>query len=398
MKTVLCILVGFCLSADLVTAQVHEFKIASYNTLRYSPTNVDGRHPDYRAIMNDLKPDLLLLEELSGLASAQMFIDSVLNLDSTTYSMASFIDGNDLDISLYYKTSKFTFVSTKTYPTQLRPIYHFEVIPTDFNDTLHVFGVHLKASSGSSNEVRRAAEVDTLRKITNSLPLGSCFIVGGDFNIYKSTEPAYQALLQTKPGTEGHFIDTIKTPGTWNNAAYAQHHTQSPRTMQFGGGAHGGLDDRFDLLLMSSAIAKPGKISYVAGSMLPYGNDGQHYNVALTDPPANSVVSATIAQSLHDASDHLPITASFSYSAVNNTALRQLSQSAIFISNITAGFQIHNPQNLPFEGTLFSINGQQVKTVTDRTDLISGLNSGLYVIMIQIKGSNQLLGQKLSIE
>ena len=200
-------------------AQTHRFKVVSYNSLRYSPNNIDARHPDLRLIMNDLQPDLLCLEELSGLSSAQMYLDSVLNLDSTTYSLATFVDGNDLDIALYYKTGKFGFISTSTYPTALRDIYHFQVVANGIMDTLHIFGVHLKASSGSSNEQARKAEVDVLRQVTDQFAVGAHFLVCGDFNIYGANEPAYARLLQNTPNNEGHFVDQLIMPGTWNNAS-----------------------------------------------------------------------------------------------------------------------------------------------------------------------------------
>lgn len=362
--------------------QFKEFSVASYNSLRYSPNNIDDRHPDFRLIMNDLKPDVLLLEELSGSTAGTMFLDSVLNIDSVTYSMATFVDGNDLDIACYYKMAKFDFIETSTYPTQLRDIYQFTLLPKDCADTLHLFGVHLKASSGSANEASRLAEVDTLRKVTDAFPIGSCFIIGGDFNIYKSTEPAYQKLLQPTAGREGHFVDTIKMTGTWNNAAYAQYHTQSPRTTQFNGGANGGLDDRFDLLLMSRAISKPGKISYVANSMYAYGNDGQHYNMALTDPPANTAVSQALTNALHYASDHLPVVASFNYQVINTSSISELSEIGVYVSNIAGGLEVFNPQGRTFTGKLVSMDGREAKHFDSGNQSLTGIHSGVYLLIV----------------
>lgn len=387
-----------CLSmlmlGQICFSQSREFKVVSYNSLRYSPTNIDARHPDYRMIMNDIQPDILLLEELSGLSAAEMFRDSVMNIDSSTYTMASFINGNGLDVALYFKTAKFTFISTSAYPTQLRAIYHFKLLPADFFDTLHVFGVHLKASSGSSNEALRADEVDTLRKVTNALPIGSNFIIGGDFNIYKSTEPAYQALLQKQTGAEGHFVDTIKLTGTWNNSSYAPYHTQSPRTIRFGGGANGGLDDRFDLILMSQAIASPSKISYVANSMNSFGNDGQHYNVALTDAPANTAVSVAMAQALHDASDHLPVEASFSYQPVFMSLTKELSDLGIFVAHSDGKMEIFNNYNIPFEGDILAPDGRVVKTIDEQSQLIN-ISPGFYLILIRVDGDHSVFVQKI---
>ena len=76
--------------------------------------------------------------------------------------------------------------------TDLRNISEFKMIENNTGDTLRIYAVHLKASSGSSNEQQRLDEVNVLRGVTANLPAGSFFLVTGDFNIYGSTEPAYQ--------------------------------------------------------------------------------------------------------------------------------------------------------------------------------------------------------------
>jgi len=77
--------------------------------------------------------------------------------------------------------------------------------------------------------------------------------------------------------------------GTFNQAPYAPYHTQSTRVRAFGGGATSGLDDRFDFLLYSTAVKNGGKVSYVANSMTPYGNDGNHYNDSINKQPNTAV-------------------------------------------------------------------------------------------------------------
>ncbi len=302
-----------CLFYYAGTAQTREFTVATYNSLRYSPTNIDARHPYFRQIIDSIQPDVLVMEELYGSAAAIMFGDSVMNVDSTTYGLASFTDGPDLDIAMYYKLSKFTSLPTLNHPTALRDIFHYRLIPVHCKDTLHVFGVHLKASSGSANESQRAAEVAVLRSVTNQLPDSTNFLVCGDFNIYGSSEAAYQNLLTDSPNDDGNFVDIINMTGTWNNGSYAQYHTQSPRTTQFNGGAHGGMDDRFDLILMSNELKSASGIGYKQGSMYVFGNDGLHYNKAIIDAPSNNQYDLNIRTALHQASDHLPVVATFVY-------------------------------------------------------------------------------------
>jgi hypothetical protein len=179
-------------------------------------------------------------------------------------------------------------------------------------DTLRIYSVHLKASTGTANELSRAAEVDSLRKVTNALPNGSNFTVCGDFNIYGSNEAAYQKLIEITAENNGCFNDPLTMPGIWNNSIYKAYHTQSTRVRSFGGGATGGLDDRFDLMLYSDAVKNPGGITYVTNSLTPYGNDGNHFNDSINKMP-NAAVTQEVANALHYSSDHLPVYSLFTF-------------------------------------------------------------------------------------
>ncbi len=370
------------------SAQDKHFKLVSYNSLRYSPNNIDARHPDLRLILNDLQPDILCVQELSGLPSAQMYMDSVLNVDSTTYSMAGFVDGNDLDIALYYKMAKFSFISTTAYPTALRAIYHFQLSPMGIPDTLHVFSVHLKASSGSANQQTRKDEVDVLRQVTDQFAPGTNFIVCGDFNIYGANEPAYSRLVQDTPGDEGHFVDQFAMPGTWNNAIYAPYHTQSPRTTQFNGGAHGGMDDRFDMILMSEALDDTLGLHYVQGSMYAYGNDGLHYNNAINAAPTNTAVGQTLADALHYASDHIPVVAEFGYKMSNNTSRTMYVLKDVEVFNTTEGVMIYNPQNKKLSIVCFDLDGRKLLDFQcSGTETLRMPGAGLAVIKVCSEGA-----------
>ncbi|MBK7964929.1 MAG: hypothetical protein IPK10_06345 [Bacteroidetes bacterium] len=82
----------------------------------------------------------------------------------------------------------------------------------------------------------------------------------------------------------------------------------NPREREvFGGGSTGGMDDRFDMILYSKAISEVGGWEVVPNSLIPFGNDGNHYNDSINRQP-NIAVSIALANALHIASDHLPIT------------------------------------------------------------------------------------------
>ncbi len=333
-----------CLSF-LLTAQTSfgqdTVKIMNYNILNYNANNSDTvvRHPYYRTVIQATNPDVLVVEEILSQNAVNIFLSKVMNLTGNgTYQAGVFINGFDSDNAVFFKSSKFVFISNTPIHTALRDINEFKLRHIASGDTIRFYAVHLKASSSSSDEQQRAAEVDSLRKVTNLLPGGANFIVLGDFNIYKSEEPAYIKLKQVISGNEGHVLDAFNLTGTWNNSAYAIYHTQSPRVRSFGGGATGGMDDRFDMILYSKGINDPGVITLIPGSIKAYGNDGNHYNDSINRPP-NNAVPQNIANALHYAADHLPITALLKFEniiSVNNQ------------SEIASGFKLYQNYPNPF--------------------------------------------------
>ncbi|MBK9639517.1 MAG: hypothetical protein IPO63_17565 [Bacteroidetes bacterium] len=399
----------FVLVLGLVFCSHHSFsqssdtiKVASYNLLHYpdissgaaSVADTAFRHPFYRTIISSINPDILVVEEVQSAAGFTWFLNGVMNANQNIYGAATFINGPDMDAGLFFRSSKFQFINTTTIITDLRNIYEFKLLHLASGDTLRVYAVHLKASVGSAEEQQRLVEVDSLRKVTNALPPGSNFMVMGDFNIYGSQEPAYVKLLQVQPGVEGHFVDMINLPGIWNNSLYSSHHTQSTRTRSFGSGSTGGVDDRFDMILYSKGIAEAGGMEVIPNSLVPFGNDGNHYNDSINSQP-NTAASVAVVNALHLASDHLPITIKFVYqstaplsmdvgvhSLVTNgsycpstngqikVAVRNYSSSAINFanSNVVVNATVMNPssssQNFSVTLTSGQINAGQDTVVT----------------------------------
>ncbi|MEO6693937.1 MAG: endonuclease/exonuclease/phosphatase family protein [Ignavibacteria bacterium] len=293
-----------------------QMKIMTYNLLNYPNTDTNIRNPHFRTVISSINPDVIVVNEINSLSGVNAFLNNVLNYSSAAYSAGTYINGFDSDNALFYKTSKFNFISNTVIPTLLRDINEFKITDKFYSDTLRIYAVHLRA--GDTSIIRRGAEADSLRKRTNQLPAGTNFIVLGDFNIYGSTEPAYQKLIQDNPGDDGNFIDPLVMTGIWNNINYDQYHTQSTRTRSFGDGATGGLDDRFDMILYSSGVKNNGGIKYIIGSLTPFGNDGNHFNDSINQIP-NTAVSQSIANALHYASDHLPVYSNFEFG--NATAI-----------------------------------------------------------------------------
>jgi endonuclease/exonuclease/phosphatase family metal-dependent hydrolase len=278
-------------------------KIMTYNILNYPGSDSNIRNPEFVKIIDAIQPDILVVQEVLSQAGVDEFLSDVLG--TSFYDAGSFIDGTDTDNAIYFNDSLFSFLSNTAISTALRDINQFKLVHNITLDTLYIYSLHLKASQGSDNEAKRLAEVNNLRAVTDNLPENSYFIVLGDFNIYVSSEAAYQRLLEQTD--DGYVIDPINSPGDWhNNASFSSIHTQSPRVTQFGGGANGGMDDRFDMILLSQSIMNVGNVDYVSSSYVTYGNDGNHFNLAINVQP-NTAVTPTIADALHNASDHIPV-------------------------------------------------------------------------------------------
>lgn len=282
----------------------------TYNLLNYPSPDTNIRNPYFRTVISSVNPDILVVCEMGSLTGVNTFLTNVLNYVTAAYTAGTFIDGYDTDNAIYFKSSKFNFISNTPIRTQLRDINEFKITDKIYFDTLRIYGVHLKANS--SDSLQRAAETDSLRKRTNQFPSGTDFIVAGDFNIYGSNESAYKKLVKDNANDDGNFIDNLNLTGIWNNISYAQFHTQSTRVRSFGDGATGGLDDRFDMILYSNAVKNSGGIKFIPGSYIAYGNDGHHFNDSINKIP-NTAVSQTVSNALHYASDHLPVIATFEF-------------------------------------------------------------------------------------
>jgi hypothetical protein len=180
---------------------------------------------------------------------------------------------------------------------------------TSSSAEFRVYSVHLKASSGSTNEQARLQEAIGIRDSMNAVPPGTHALLTGDFNIYASTEPAFQKFLESQVDNDGRLYDPLNANGTWNNASFAAIHTQCPCLNNCPAGfgfSGGGLDDRFDMFLPTLNWNNGQGYELVANSYRPIGNDGQHYNKDINDAPVIPEGQA-YADALVGASDHLPL-------------------------------------------------------------------------------------------
>ncbi len=376
----------------------------TWNLLNYpSSSNPSAdtavRNPFYRTVIQHENPDIAVTQENATTSSVSMFLNNVMNDASigggNQYSAGAYINGYDTDNGIFYRTTLFQFISNTPIHTALRDINEFKLKHIATGDTIRIYSCHLKAGSTSADSLNRGAEVDDLRAVTNALLTGTDFVLCGDFNIYGSGEIAYQKLIQNNANDDGNFVDPLNLTGTWNYYPYRFYHTQSTRTRSFGNGSIGGLDDRFDMILYSTAISQPGGIEFVPGSTIAVGNDGYHYNDSINQQP-NIAVPVNVANALHYASDHLPVTSVFTFTSITGLHENALENVELNISpnpssqNFTINYFLSRPAKISI--LIYDITGKMIKQFSAQQQAagnhyefissIEKLNAGVYFVRI----------------
>jgi endonuclease/exonuclease/phosphatase family metal-dependent hydrolase len=319
----------------LASALAHaQLRVATWNVSNYDGTNrvADIKTAVYATYQGrSFAPDVIIGQEFISQAGVTAFLNALNTATGSPgdWAAAPFVDGPDTDSALFYRTSKVTLTDAYVVatggasPNHPRNIMRYTVRLKDYasdGGLLACYSTHMKAQeTGSDDEARRLLEAQRIRDNAQTLSAQEHFLLGGDFNIQSSDEAAYQELVGSQANNGGRFFDPINTPGTWNNdSAYRYVHTQDPI------GA-GGMDDRYDQLLVSGNLTDGDGFEYIGNAALSYststwndanhsyrawGNDGTSYNATLTIT-GNQMVGATIAQALVNvatiAGGHLPV-------------------------------------------------------------------------------------------
>lgn len=348
---------------------------ATYNLLRFDGDT--DRNIHFKKVVDEIGADIYIAQELSNLSGVNNFLNQVLNKEDNLYQSATFYDDNDIDQALFFKHSIFEILSTSKIEGDPRNILVYRMKHKSTDKIFFIFNLHLKASPGSSNESRRAIQVDQLIEYTKQMSEDYFYVAAGDFNIYSTDEPAYRKFFEQTSTGFGKFNDIIISDGKYNNEQYASLHTQSPRTSQFGGGAAGGMDDRFDYILFSDSLFESNKTFVIKDSYTAFGNDGNHYNQAINDMP-NSAVTQDIANALHDASDHLPVYAKivFSNDVVENENDAPIVNDTIFSVNenpdnnlIVGKIEASDPDGDSLSFNILSGNDNEIFMIDDEGNL-----------------------------
>ncbi|MDC8004619.1 T9SS type A sorting domain-containing protein [Aureisphaera galaxeae] len=308
---------SFLLTSFAATAQ-GRVKMMFYNLLEFPEGQAAwNRELLLREIINTYEPDILMVCELQSQEGADEILEVSLNDGEVVYTAPPFVDnqsgGADLQQLVFYREDKFQLLQTDIIVTNVRDINRYELQLNTANGdvdpvVLDLYVSHLKASQGGENELLRLGMVTDFTDTLGDLDPNSYVIFAGDLNLYTSTEPAYIELLDdTNPIV---LVDPISTPGSWSsNEDFTAVHTQSTRVSSgpFGTGAGGGLDDRFDFILMSENMETDPKLRYVPDTYLAYGNNGNCFNLSINNTGCTGTFGSSLRSNLYNMSDHLPV-------------------------------------------------------------------------------------------
>ncbi len=359
------LLLGIYAATPLFAADT--LRVMTYNALNFRGTQDMSRTDEFRRIVRSVAPDVACMQEIISEEAVDVLLSFAYLTINDDWASAQFMNGPDTDNAFFYRTSKVRFISQRAIHTSLRDIqeYVFESINYDSTERIYFYSAHLKASQGADNEERRRVECVTLRQQLDLHPPGSHFMFMGDCNFYGASEPGYQVLLSPTPNINGQLFDPIDMPGEWNNSAgFAPIHTQSPRSDDLGdGGATGGLDDRFDFILVSAAWMDEQAMYALPQTYHAHGNDGLHFNQSV-NYGNNLAVPDSVADALHLASDHLPVVMDF---VVQETELL-----ADFPPPVIRSFQLLTCYPNPFNPVLtVRVNHELLGRIRDSDALLS---------------------------
>jgi len=383
-------------------------KVMSYNLLNFNnyttycttQNNPHQAKAGYLAtIVANQQPDILCCCEVGknpNLSSTISYIlGNSLNVNGVRRWSAAAASGNEyLNNALFYDNKKLKLVAQTKVDTDIREINIYKLKHLTSGDTLKVAIVHLKAGTGF--ESQRGTEIQQLMNYLTAQGNNDNFIVCGDFNVYKASEPAFQNLVNPSYLPIA-FYDPVNQMGEWsNNWYFSEYHTQSTHSGNGDCFSGGGMDDRFDFILMSGSIINGTKgITYTPNSYWAVGQDGNRFNGSINSP-TNNTLPSDVVDALYNMSDHLPIVAEFDFGDVGYAS-----------ENTDASFQsiVQNPANdelvvrlrteKPREVTVnvYSTLGRivlsySVEVADDEvvTRNISDLPNGVYIVSIKSEG------------
>lgn len=381
------LLVSLLFSAFISAQAGDTLRMMHYNLMYYTsqvPSGCVGdeaylsaKDRDLQTVIHHVLPDILCVCEIGSQSSfVDRFRNNVLNTNGVDYYASCPLtnySGGTIANMLYYDYRKLTFHSHFYISTSYRDINAYKLYYNSqglqSGDTVFITFIqaHLKAGSSASDQAAREVQVQKLLSTLEQRGKFENFIFSGDFNFYNASEPAYQTLLHYD-NTLFAFYDPVDMEGNWhNNNNFASLHTQSTHTSAGSGECFstGGLDDRFDFILVSPFIYYGSKgAKSINESYYALGQDGNRMNRTINNP-TNSSVPDAVAQALYNASDHLPVIMEISMEATLPVKDRNNEELLLTIANPVRDkllITIHVEEEASYHFEIFSADGRSIQS------------------------------------
>ncbi len=380
-------------------------KVMSYNLLHYPTGTGTDRKDDLKYILDSYQPDIFMACEIEDGTGADEILDYCLGTEhySDSYFTYNHSGSYHLQQMLYYNHHKFELTHETYLLTYIRDINHYTLKLKTSNGSpevyIEVYVAHLKASGGTDNEDIREDMVNVLLDDLHNIPADHFVIFGGDFNLYSSDEPAYQALMDATNAVV--LKDPINRPGSWhNNYDFRDIQTQSTHSASESNSyVGGGIDDRFDFLLISENLTTSPLLYYVSDSYAAYGNNGTCFNKAITSSYCNGGnYDFSLRSHLYQMSDHLPVVMTLETTASLSSELWAIDSKLFYINGTNPVHQYLNiggavPDAVQVK--IYAISGQQIKSIPvyhlgEPIDLLD-LETGIYFVSVTYQNQNQIL-------
>jgi endonuclease/exonuclease/phosphatase family metal-dependent hydrolase len=358
--------------------------------------------------IDDQNPDIIAVCELGNLQNGNYMTNYILgnslNVNGETKWQAAAPtnqSGSYLINGLFYDKTKFMLMSQPIVVTDVRDINIYKLKSLQTTETTYFYVVVLHLKAGNDDQVARTEMISELTNYLSILGSNENFIIVGDFNVYKSSENCFQLLVD--PSDPAYtFHDPINQLGNWNdNDYYSDYHTQSTHNDYSNDCfSYGGMDDRFDFILVSSSI-KDGtaNIKYVDDSYFAVGQDGNRFNSNLTNP-TNTTLPSNVINALYNMSDHLPVIAEFQIG--DNSSVISLSSTDNFYANVVnpsdgiIRYQLKTNLKTNVNVNIYTSVGQkvystQINSTEDGTYThdISNFANGIYIMSFEGEGIYQ---------
>jgi len=375
-----------------------QLTLVDWNVLNFPGGYGPVRAPYFQQALGAMEPDILVTQEILSQSGLNDFMSMVLEpLNPGEWVAAPWHESYDTDRALFIRGGCAEVTDYGWLDTDLRDIEWWDLAIPASGDTLRIYTLHLKASSGGSEEQQRLAEATILRASLDSLAEGRPYLVAGDFNMYYSNEPANQLLLSAGAG---QLFDPIDRQGYWHdNISFADIHTQCPRLNSFQGGSSGGMDDRFDMILASEHWLDGIGLEMLTESYTAFANDGEHFNQSIINGGFNNAVPYEIAEAVYYSSDHVPLVVNLEYEEIVDAPEPPARFATLqawpnpFNPTLSLRFELANAARVDLD--VFDLSGRRVAVLDsglldagrhERTWRAENLPSGVYLARLRVDG------------